>query len=442
MAYNKKVPEEITCEIIKYLPFSKIMEILNTDNSLRKIFIKNINNIMNDFIEKYIDDATMYSLYNAFHHLYIPTDEPERKIFVLKKINNALCNNWKLNQNYNTIIKEFFDTHKIIPVFVKMFYIVHIIHKFPYDIALDAVSHMNMEKIHQMIIYAASFNDEDKYKHAYISVFEHNNDVYNSIPLQIKLFEQIVKRNVALLIDAASLAGVLQEQHMDEFFDLVDIGMEPQSASVIVNAAVANAHSSKTLNKAIKLVIKYDISVRFAIESIEQFTDEQMKIFKAFVSADKYLDESSVEYIRESSATGLKCLDYLVKHRLISDNNGEFFAEEQSDEHCQKVLDLVEQGIKFYKIINYMTLEKIDLLLNTLCGTENISLEQALLEIDEADVLQLNLYKDDENYVEAEYEENDDDDDDVYEYYTEEEESSDNEENGENGENGENEEND
>ena len=90
MAYNKKVPEEITCEIIKYLPFFKIIEILNTDNSLKKIFIKNINNIMNDFIEKYTDDATMYLLYNAFHHLYIPTDEPERKIFVLKKINNDI----------------------------------------------------------------------------------------------------------------------------------------------------------------------------------------------------------------------------------------------------------------------------------------------------------------------------------------------------------------
>ena len=405
MACAKTFPEEITCEIIKYFPYSKLMEILDSDTYLKKMVFDNFNYIVCDYIKKRADHMNSYLLYNAFHYFYNPADQFEKKFTMMKLIHFSLHNNFQINPEYNTIIKFFFDFHQITPHFITIFYKIHILFQFPYDIALDAVSHMNNDKIIQMLVYSEYYNDENKYNNAYTAVFEHNNDDNYSIKHQITVFKKIVKRAKLSLIETAYCAGELELDDIYDFFNFIEMGINPYDACALI--LVEPDYSMETMNNAIKLIIQYNISVEFAIESSANFNDEQMKIFKAFVKTNKDIDTEVYNFIMDKSAIRLKCLDYLVKHRLVSKKNGEFFAEKLSEEQCQKTLDLIEHGVKFYKIINCMTLEKIALLLNSLHESPQILLE---------DLLHLNLYEDDENYVEQEYE----DICDIKDYYNEE----------------------
>jgi hypothetical protein len=417
MSLKMKLPNEVMCDIIKYVPYPQFMRILVLETDFKKVLIDRLNYVVINYIKHRVNNLNYYLLCKSFYYLYNPNESVQKRIDTMIRINYSLYNNFKIDPEYNGIIKDFFDTRTLTPYFIKMFYVIHTLYQFPYDIALDAVDHMDNEKLNQMVKYAYYYNNEEKYNDAYVAVFEDENDHTYSIKHQTKVFEKIVKRAKLSLIDTAYCAGELAEEGINDFFNFIEMGIDFQEACSLV--LVSPDYSIAIMNNAFKLIIKHNILVEFAIESSANFNDEQMKLFKTFLKYINKQEEFLYNSIINKSATCLKCLDYLVKHHLISYKNIEFFAEVLSEEQCQKVVNLIEQGVKFYKIIKCMKLENIlillDLQLNSLYNQLSLEDTLNLNPLLKNEILHLNLYEDDENYVEQEYEENYDE---IADYYT------------------------
>ena len=126
MSLKMKLPNEVMCDIIKYVPYPQFMRILVLETDFKKVLIDRLNYVVINYIKHRMNNLNYYLLCKSFYYLYNPNESVQKRIDIMIRINYSLYNNFKIDPEYNGIIKDFFDTRTLTPYFIKMFYVLQI----------------------------------------------------------------------------------------------------------------------------------------------------------------------------------------------------------------------------------------------------------------------------------------------------------------------------
>ena len=360
-----RLPMEIICNVISFLPFNNIIMLLETPTDITPIIYINFDSIIYEYMNgiKDIDDFyILYQCLNSLYKRYCTIYKPDYvvRLSILKNIQNYINRYTSFEQfkHINNIVKNRFEIANLSQNFIDKFVKLIIVDNVPINIAGSTVLHKDDFRInlmHTFLSYFKHINTQEKYQQAYDAVFIptrwifENNPTMDELIVKINIFKTFASLKKDTLENTIELVNTINVDIIDDVIALINRQLSPLDALNLCYFG-DELENEPHLEKAIQLTLTgcYVVAAR---DYASHLNDSQFELFKKLI---QLYHEGAYDllylHVNGKTQEHIDCFEYLLAHNIATIKNINSVSL-LTISQCNRMLELITDGIEFDEIM-------------------------------------------------------------------------------------------